>query len=63
MELFTDSQEKLEQCSGDLQDKSQQLVEAHNDLKETRQRLTQEEFITTQLQVTGSQLYSAAGQV
>lgn len=63
MELFTDSKQKLEQCSEDLQDKSQQLEEVHKDLKDTRQRLTQEEFITTQLQTTESQLYDAAGKV
>lgn len=63
MELFTDSKQKLEQYSEDLQDKGQQLVEAHKDLQETKQKLTQELFITTQLQTTESQLYNAAGQV
>lgn len=63
MELFTDSKQKLDQCTEDLQDKSQRLEEAHKDLKETRQRLTQEEFITTQLQTTENKLYSTAGQV
>lgn len=63
MELFTDSKQKLELCNEDLQGKSQQLEEAHKDLKETRQKLTQEEFITAELQTSESQLYSAAGQV
>ncbi|KAK3563659.1 hypothetical protein QTP86_033504 [Hemibagrus guttatus] len=63
MELFTDSKQKLEEYSEDLQDKSQKLEEAHKDLKETRHRLTQEEFITTQLQTTESQLYNTAGQL
>lgn len=63
MDLFTDSKQKLEQCTEDLQDKNQRLEEAHKDLTETRHRLNQEEFISTQLQTNESQLYSTADQV
>lgn len=63
MDLFTDSKQKLDQCTEDLQDKSQRLEEAHKDLTETRHRLTQEEFIASQLQSNEVQLYSTADQV
>ncbi|XP_017560407.1 kinesin-like protein KIF11 [Pygocentrus nattereri] len=63
MELFSDSKQRLDQCTDDLQERTQQLEEAHKDLKDTRHRLTQEEFITTQLQTTEEQLYSTAGQL
>lgn len=61
--MFTDSKQKLDQCTEDLQDKSQKLEEAHKDLTETRHRLTQEEFIALQLQSNEGQLYSTADQV
>ncbi|XP_072546698.1 kinesin-like protein KIF11 [Salminus brasiliensis] len=63
LEMFSDSKQKLDQCSEDLQEKTQQLQEAHKDLEDTRHRLTQEEFITTQLQTTEEQLFSTAGQL
>lgn len=63
IDLFTDSKQKLDQCTEDLQDKSQKLEEAHKDLMETRHRLTQEEFIALQLQSNEGQLYSTADQV
>lgn len=63
MDLFTDSKQKLDQCTEDLQDKNQRLEEAHKDLTETRHRLTQEEFIASQLQSNEVQLYSTADQV
>lgn len=63
MELFTDSKQKLDQCTEDLQNKNQILEEAHKDLTETKHRLTQEEFIATQLQNNEGQLYSTADQV
>ncbi|XP_056623810.1 kinesin-like protein KIF11 [Triplophysa dalaica] len=63
MELFTDSKQKLDQCTEDLQNKNQILEEAHKDLTETKHRLTQEEFIATQLQNNEGQLYSTADQL
>ncbi|XP_066538893.1 kinesin-like protein KIF11 [Hoplias malabaricus] len=63
VELFSDSKQKLEQCTEDLQERNNQLVEIHKDLKETRHRLTQEEFVSTQLQSTEEQLYSTADQL
>lgn len=63
MDLFTDSKQKLDQCTEDLQDKNQRLEEAHKDLTDTRHRLIQEEYITSQLQSNESQLYSTADQV
>lgn len=63
VDLFTDSKQKLDQCTEDLQDKNQRLEEAHKDLTETKHRLTQEEFIASQLQSNEVQLYSTADQV
>lgn len=63
VDLFTDSKQKLDQCTEDLQEKNQRLEEAHKDLTETRHRLTQEEFIASQLQSNEVQLYSTADQV
>ncbi|KAG1972872.1 P-loop containing nucleoside triphosphate hydrolases superfamily protein [Pimephales promelas] len=63
VDLFTDSKQKLDQCTEDLQEKSQKLEETQKDLTETRHRLTQEEFIALQLQSNESQLYSTADQL
>ncbi|XP_030643052.1 kinesin-like protein KIF11 [Chanos chanos] len=62
-ELFSDSKQKLDQCTEDLQVKSQHLEEAHKDLQETRHKLSQEEFITTQLETTEEELYTTADQL
>ncbi|XP_016091389.1 kinesin-like protein KIF11 [Sinocyclocheilus grahami] len=63
MDLFTDSKQKLDHCTEDLQDKNQRLEETHKDLIKTRHRLTREEFITSQLQSNECQLFSAADQL
>ncbi|KTF81648.1 hypothetical protein cypCar_00036058 [Cyprinus carpio] len=63
VDLFTDSKQKLDQCTEDLQDKNQRLEETHKDLTETRHRLTQEEYITSQLQSNECQLYNTADQL
>uniref|UniRef100_A0A673HEB0 Kinesin-like protein n=1 Tax=Sinocyclocheilus rhinocerous TaxID=307959 RepID=A0A673HEB0_9TELE len=63
MDLFTDSKQKLDHCTEDMQDKNQRLEETHKDLIETRHRLTQEEFITSQLQSNECQLFSTADQL
>uniref|UniRef100_A0A672QJS8 Kinesin-like protein n=1 Tax=Sinocyclocheilus grahami TaxID=75366 RepID=A0A672QJS8_SINGR len=63
MDLFTDSKQKLDQCTEDLQDKNERLEETHKDLTETRHRLTQEEYITSQLQSNECQLYNTADQL
>lgn len=63
IDLFTDSKQKLDQCTEDLQDKSQRLEDAHKDLTHTKHRLTQEVYITSQLQSNECQLYNAADQV
>lgn len=63
MDLFTDSKQKLDQCTEDLQDKNQRLEDAHKDLTETKHRLTQEAYITSQLQSNECQLYNTADQV
>ncbi|KAL0169245.1 hypothetical protein M9458_033841, partial [Cirrhinus mrigala] len=47
----------------DLQDKNQRLEEAHKDLTVTRHRLTQEEYISSQLQSNECQLFSTADQL
>uniref|UniRef100_A0A671MZJ6 Kinesin-like protein KIF11 n=1 Tax=Sinocyclocheilus anshuiensis TaxID=1608454 RepID=A0A671MZJ6_9TELE len=63
MDLFTDSKQKLDQCTEDLQDKNRRLEETHKDLTETRHRLTQEEYVTSQLQSNECQLYNTADQL
>ncbi|XP_035389038.1 kinesin-like protein KIF11 [Electrophorus electricus] len=63
LELFSDSKQRLDQCTGELQEKNQLLEEAHKDLSETRQRLSQEAFITAQLQTRECKLYSMADQL
>uniref|UniRef100_A0A8C2D491 Kinesin family member 11 n=1 Tax=Cyprinus carpio TaxID=7962 RepID=A0A8C2D491_CYPCA len=63
VDLFTDSKQKLDHCTEDLQDKNQRLEETHKDLTETRHRLTQEEYITLQLQSNECQLYNTADQL
>uniref|UniRef100_A0A4W4FAN2 Kinesin-like protein n=1 Tax=Electrophorus electricus TaxID=8005 RepID=A0A4W4FAN2_ELEEL len=55
--------QRLDQCTGELQEKNQLLEEAHKDLSETRQRLSQEAFITAQLQTRECKLYSMADQL
>ncbi|XP_052009273.1 kinesin-like protein KIF11 [Xyrauchen texanus] len=63
LDLFTDSKQKLEQCTEDLQDKNQRLEVVNKELTDTRHRLTQEEYITAQLQSNECQLYSTADQL
>uniref|UniRef100_A0AAY4ER87 Kinesin motor domain-containing protein n=1 Tax=Denticeps clupeoides TaxID=299321 RepID=A0AAY4ER87_9TELE len=54
---------QLNQCSENLETKSQQLEEAYKDLHETKDKLSQEEFITSALENTEGVLYSTAGKL
>uniref|UniRef100_A0A667YAH3 Kinesin-like protein n=1 Tax=Myripristis murdjan TaxID=586833 RepID=A0A667YAH3_9TELE len=60
-ELFMDNKTRLEQCTADLDEK--QLEETSRDLQLTRERLGQEEFISSALTTDQENLYNTAGQV
>lgn len=46
-----------------LSNPSSRLVEAHEDLQQTRTKLSQEEFISSELTARQERLHSTAGQV
>uniref|UniRef100_A0A669DLL7 Kinesin-like protein n=1 Tax=Oreochromis niloticus TaxID=8128 RepID=A0A669DLL7_ORENI len=60
-ELFVDSKARLEQCTADLDEK--QLEETSRDLQETKVKLSEEEFICSELSSVQETLYDTAGQV
>ncbi|TMS04412.1 Kinesin-like protein KIF11 [Larimichthys crocea] len=62
-ELFVDSKSKLEQCSVDLDEKQQRLEETSQDLQVTRVKLSQEEFISSELSSVQERLYGTAGKL
>uniref|UniRef100_A0A8C9Z8Z8 Kinesin-like protein n=1 Tax=Sander lucioperca TaxID=283035 RepID=A0A8C9Z8Z8_SANLU len=62
-ELFTDSKTRLEQCTVDLDQKQQMLEETSKDLQQTKEKLSQEEFVCSELTVVQETLYNTAGQV
>ncbi|KAK2824688.1 hypothetical protein Q5P01_021863 [Channa striata] len=62
-ELFVDSKAKLEQCAIDLDEKQQRLEETSRDLHQTKVRLSQEEFICSELTSVQEVLYNTAGQL
>ncbi|XP_071393513.1 kinesin-like protein KIF11 isoform X1 [Centroberyx affinis] len=62
-ELFADSKTRLEQCAVDLDEKQQQLEETNRDLQKTKEKLSQEEFICSELSSDQETLYSTAGQL
>ncbi|XP_054655258.1 kinesin-like protein KIF11 isoform X2 [Dunckerocampus dactyliophorus] len=62
-ELFMDGKSKLDQCTAELDNKQQRLDDASRDLQWTREKLTQEEFITAELYSAQENLYSAATQL
>ncbi|XP_068183185.1 kinesin-like protein KIF11 isoform X2 [Antennarius striatus] len=63
MELFTDSKTKLDQCSVDLEENLQRLEETNQDLRQTKEKLSQEEFISAELGSIQETLHSTAGQL
>ncbi|XP_068597366.1 kinesin-like protein KIF11 [Brachionichthys hirsutus] len=63
MELFTASQTKLELCSAHLEEKQQRLEATGRILRQTEQKLNQEEFVCSSLAAAQETLYSAAGQL
>uniref|UniRef100_A0A8C4HTB7 Kinesin-like protein n=1 Tax=Dicentrarchus labrax TaxID=13489 RepID=A0A8C4HTB7_DICLA len=62
-ELFVDSKSRLEQCTVDLDEKQQRLEVTSQDLQQTKHKLSQEEFICSELASVQETLYSTAGQV
>ncbi|KAM7408248.1 hypothetical protein PAMA_002108 [Pampus argenteus] len=62
-ELFEDNKAKLEQCTVDLDEKQQRLVETSRDLQHTKEKLSQEEFICTELNSAQEHLYNTATQL
>ncbi|KAK2921541.1 kinesin-like protein KIF11 isoform X1 [Channa argus] len=62
-ELFVDSKTKLEQCTIDLDEKQQRLEETSRDLQHTKVKLSQEEFICSELSSVQETLYNTAGQL
>ncbi|XP_051274007.1 kinesin-like protein KIF11 [Dicentrarchus labrax] len=62
-ELFVDSKSRLEQCTVDLDEKQQRLEVTSQDLQQTKHKLSQEEFICSELASVQETLYSTAGQL
>ncbi|XP_047458561.1 kinesin-like protein KIF11 isoform X2 [Mugil cephalus] len=62
-ELFTESKTQLEQCSIDLDEKQHRLEETSRDLLQTREKLSQEEFVSSELATVQETLYDTAGQL
>ncbi|KAK5854325.1 hypothetical protein PBY51_015404 [Eleginops maclovinus] len=62
-ELFVDSKTKLEQCTVDLDEKQQRLEETSKDLLQTKEKLTAEEFVSSELSAAQESLYNTAGQL
>ncbi|XP_034754345.1 kinesin-like protein KIF11 [Etheostoma cragini] len=62
-ELFMDSKTRLEQCTVDLDEKHQMLEETSKDLQLTKEKLSQEEFVCSELSVVQESLYNTAGQL
>ncbi|TDH01623.1 hypothetical protein EPR50_G00182270 [Perca flavescens] len=62
-ELFMDSKTRLEQCTVDLDEKQQILEETSKDLQQTKEKLSQEEFVCSELAVVQETLYNTAGQL
>ncbi|XP_028651191.2 kinesin-like protein KIF11 [Erpetoichthys calabaricus] len=62
-ELFTDSKKELEQCASDLHQREEELVLTISDLKETKQKLSEENFIVSALQSNEEELYGTASRL
>lgn len=60
MELFVDSKTQLDQCAADLGEKQQLLEETHKNLEETKEKLSQEVFVCSELSSTHETLYKTA---
>uniref|UniRef100_A0A8C9TMN5 Kinesin-like protein n=1 Tax=Scleropages formosus TaxID=113540 RepID=A0A8C9TMN5_SCLFO len=62
-ELFSDSKRDLELCTEELQELRRQLEATQQDLRDTRMRLSEEEFLVSELESTESKLYDTAGKL
>ncbi|MFT7807279.1 kinesin-like protein KIF11 [Arapaima gigas] len=62
-ELFSNSKNDLEFCTEELEEVRKQLETTQQDLQHTRLRLSEEEFLVSELESTESKLYGAAGQL
>ncbi|XP_075996605.1 kinesin-like protein KIF11 isoform X2 [Genypterus blacodes] len=62
-ELFVDSKSRLELCSADLQEKQHRLEETSRDLQHTKEQLSLEELLSTELGAAQETLYNTAGQL
>ncbi|KAI1886935.1 hypothetical protein AGOR_G00200890 [Albula goreensis] len=62
-ELFSDSRRELEQCTESLQDVKLELEAAQTDLQHTKQKLSEEQFIVSELETTEWKLYNTADEL
>ncbi|KAM9803712.1 kinesin-like protein KIF11 [Neosynchiropus ocellatus] len=62
-ELFTESREKLQRCAEELDAKRQSLEEATQSLEETKVKLSEEEFVSAELQSAHENLYNISQQL
>ncbi|XP_057705131.1 kinesin-like protein KIF11 isoform X2 [Corythoichthys intestinalis] len=62
-ELFMESKTQLEQCVAELDDKQHKLEDTSRDLKVTKEKLAQEEFVSGELHSAQEKLHSVATQL
>ncbi|XP_077586489.1 kinesin-like protein KIF11 isoform X2 [Stigmatopora nigra] len=62
-ELFMESKNQLEQCVAELDDKQHKLEETSKDLKVTKEKLAEEEFVSGELHSAHEKLHSVATQL
>ncbi|XP_061767489.1 kinesin-like protein KIF11 isoform X2 [Nerophis ophidion] len=62
-DLFMEGKSQLEHCAAELDDKQQMLDHTSRDLQQTKDRLAQEEFISTELHSAQENLYNTATQL
>ncbi|XP_034407180.1 kinesin-like protein KIF11 [Cyclopterus lumpus] len=62
-ELFADSNTRLQQCTVDLDEKQQRLEETSRDLQNTKEKLSREEFVCSELTAVQETLYDTAGRL
>ncbi|KAK9541282.1 hypothetical protein VZT92_001339 [Zoarces viviparus] len=62
-ELFADSNARLQQCAVVLDEKQQRLEETSRDLQHTKEKLSEEQFVCTELTSLQESLYDTAGQL